>query len=246
MPFAKFLTMIESLFTSQSSITGETKRVLTYVKNERMGGYVPKYEIIKNTQSNVSQNIEDSLAGAQGLDTLAYQNTNKALSDDEQFGFADLIDMVNPLHHIPVVGHVYRELTGDEIKPISKIMGGAAFSGPLGVTTALIDTVIEEETGKSMTANAFDMAFSSDANNSPPNHKKIQKPEQAIENAISIANDYEMTAALLAYSDLGNKSDEILKYEATKRVEDIMEKAPAPREPITRVSFSEKGGLYAL
>lgn len=240
--------MIESLFTSESSVN--TQRVLTYVKNERMGGYVPKYELVKTPKQNTSEiSSENLLAGAQGHDTLSYQHA-KNTEQEDQFGFADLIDMVNPLHHVPVVGHVYRELTGDEIKPISKIMGGAAFSGPLGVATALIDTIIIEETGQDMASNAVSMAFNG---NTPTFKTQLAEntlpettPEIAIENALETANDYEMTSALLAYSDLSTKSDKLLKYEAAKRVEDVMTAPSQTREPITQVSFSDKGGLYAL
>ena len=209
---------------------------------ESMGGYVPKYEIVKTPVAELEQNMENSLAGALGEDTLSYQPNPSHTSKEEQFGFADLIDMVNPLHHVPVVGHVYRELTGDEIKPISRIMGGAAFSGPLGVATALIDTVITEETGKNMAENAIGFAFNQEE------HIQIAEaktPETAIENAINQVNDYEMTTALLTYSNLGKQNDKILKYEAYKRVEETMTK-PIEREPITQVSFSQKGGLYAL
>ena len=147
--------MIEAHITAQSAEI-QTKRVLTYVKNERMGGYVPKYEIVKNQAPEAVKQSEPAMSGSQGQDTLANavpQNTN------DQFGFGDLVDMVNSLHHIPVVGHVYREISGDTIKPISKIMGSAAFGGPLGVATALVDTVVIQETGQDMAGNAFDMAF---------------------------------------------------------------------------------------
>ena len=234
--------MIESLFTSQTST--DTQRVLTYVKNERMGGYVPKYEYIKATPKSTNEiDSENLLAGAQGQDTLSFQSTSISEEPEDQFGFADLVDMVNPLHHVPVVGHVYRELTGDEIKPISRIMGGAAFSGPLGVATALIDTVITEETGRTMTENAIGFAF-----NQEEEHIQIAEaktPETAIENAINQVNDYEMATTLLTYSDLGKQDDKILKYEAYKRAEETMAQ-PLEREPITQVSFSQKGGLYAL
>jgi len=235
--------MIESLFTSQSS--DNTQRVLTYVKNERMGGYVPKYEYIAKPEPK-AQDMENSLAGALGEDTLSYQSSQQSSSEEEQFGFADLVDMVNPLHHVPVVGHVYRELTGDEIKPISKIVGGAAFSGPLGVATALIDTVIIEETGQDMANNAIGMAFGSEDQAFETQLAQNDIPETAIENAFETADDYEMTAALLAYSDLGTKSDEMLKYDAAKHVETVMNESPAPREDITKVSFSDIGGLYTL
>ena len=40
------------------------------------------------------------------------------------FTFLDFIDMINPLQHIPLVGSAYRELTGDEIDPASRVIGG--------------------------------------------------------------------------------------------------------------------------
>src|SRR3546814_18549505 len=46
--------------------------------------------------------------------------------------FSDLLDLVNPLQHIPGVAQVYRAVTGDAIKPAVKIVGGALFGGPIG------------------------------------------------------------------------------------------------------------------
>lgn len=235
--------MIESFTNSQTTTVPQTKRVLTMVKNERMGGFVPKYEIIKVSNTDIAQNIEDSLSGSQGLDTLAYQATDEKLSQEDQFTFGDLIDIVNPLHHVPVIGHLYRELTGDTIKPIGKIMGGAVFSGPIGVATALVDNVVTHETGKDMASNAFDIALGRTKEPITPNTTH-QTPESVIETAINTANDPQMTAALLAFSDLGNKDDATLRFEAYQRVEDTM-KAPAKeREPITRISFSQRNSLY--
>lgn len=228
--------MIENYANTTSQSTAQTQRVLTYVKNERMGGFIAKYETVKASDINVAQNIEDSLTGSQGLDTLAYQPERQAIQPNEQFGFADLVDMVNPLHHVPVVGHLYREITGDTIKPISKIVGGAAFGGPLGVMTALADTVITHETGKDMAGNAFDIAFGEKPTPS--------KPEAAIQKAINTANDPDI-ATLLAFSDLGAKDEATLKFEAYKRVENNIQ-TNEPRDAITKVSFSQKGGLYTL
>ena len=208
--------MIENYTNTANQNAAQTQRVLTYVKNERMGGYVPKYETVKAADINVAQNIEDSLSGSlngsQGLDTLSYQSERHIIESSKQFGFADLVDMVNPLHHVPVVGHVYREVTGDEIKPISKMIGAAAFGGPLGVATALADTVVEHETGKDIAGNAFDIAFGETDN-------ETSTPEAAIENAINKANEPDI-AALLAFSDLGAKDEASLKFAAYKRVED--------------------------
>lgn len=234
--------MIEN-FTTTTSNTRQTQRVLTYVKNERMGGFVPKYEVVQKSDANVAHNIESSLVGSQGSDTLnAYSPQGQTTKTDEQFTFGDLIDMVNPLHHIPVIGHLYREITGDEIKSTSRIIGGAAFGGPFGAASALVDSVVKEETGKDIGSNAVDLAF---GKQSFKDIMVADTPEAAIENAIDQMNDPDMTSALLSFSDLGKPDDSLLKYEAAQRVEENMHKT-VKREPITQVSFSEKGGLYAL
>ncbi len=69
-------------------------------------------------------------------------------TDDEGFSFWDLLDVINPLQHIPVVNTIYREMTGDEIKPASKMIGSAIIAGPIGLGVAMVDGIIEESTGK--------------------------------------------------------------------------------------------------
>ena len=64
------------------------------------------------------------------------------------FSFLDLIDVVNPLHHIPVVGPVYRGITGDVIDVLPRITGSTLFFGPIGAGLAAADVVLEESTGK--------------------------------------------------------------------------------------------------
>ena len=41
--------------------------------------------------------------------------------------FWDFVDIVNPLQHIPVVNTIYRELTGDTIKGVSRVIGGGLY-----------------------------------------------------------------------------------------------------------------------
>jgi len=66
---------------------------------------------------------------------------------DGGFSFSDLIDIVNPLQHIPVVSTFYRETTGDEISAAPRMMGSTLFFGPLGFASALANVVVEENTG---------------------------------------------------------------------------------------------------
>ena len=67
----------------------------------------------------------------------------RKLFGDDGMSFKDVLDLVNPLHHIPVVGHVYRELTGDEIAPAVQVAGGALFGGPLGAALSVAGLVVE-------------------------------------------------------------------------------------------------------
>ncbi|MFQ5467456.1 MAG: hypothetical protein ACE5DS_04900 [Kiloniellaceae bacterium] len=60
---------------------------------------------------------------------------------------ADLIDIVNPLQHIPLVGDLYRALTGDEISAPARIAGGALFGGPIGFVVALANSVATQVNG---------------------------------------------------------------------------------------------------
>ena len=64
------------------------------------------------------------------------------------FDFFDLIDIINPLQHIPVISTLYRSITGDEIAPLPRILGGALLGGPIGAGAALANVFVEEATGK--------------------------------------------------------------------------------------------------
>ncbi|MCG8508369.1 MAG: hypothetical protein MI741_03995, partial [Rhodospirillales bacterium] len=64
--------------------------------------------------------------------------------------FADLVDVINPLQHIPVVSALYRSVTGDEIAPGPRIAGGALFGGPIGAAVAALNASVEQETGKDL------------------------------------------------------------------------------------------------
>ncbi|MBM3522651.1 MAG: hypothetical protein FJX57_06815 [Alphaproteobacteria bacterium] len=64
--------------------------------------------------------------------------------------FSDLIALINPLQHLPIIGPLYRKLTGDEPHPAVKAVGGLIFGGPSGLMGAVLGHVLEQTTGKSM------------------------------------------------------------------------------------------------
>lgn len=64
------------------------------------------------------------------------------------FTFGDLLDLVNPLQHIPGVSTVYRAITGDEIGIGPRLLGGAVLGGVVGFGVSAINAALEYETGK--------------------------------------------------------------------------------------------------
>ncbi len=93
------------------------------------------------------------------------------------FTFGDLVDMLNPLHHIPIIGAIYRKITGDEIAPAARIAGGALFAGPIGAVWSVVSVAIERITGKAPGEHAF-AAF--DKEPKPKQLDPMLKPERPI------------------------------------------------------------------
>lgn len=71
-----------------------------------------------------------------------------AAADGNELGFGDLLDAINPLQHLPVIGTIYRALTGDTISEAARMAGGALYGGPFGVIGALANVVVERESGQ--------------------------------------------------------------------------------------------------
>ncbi len=75
------------------------------------------------------------------------QDANVTAFGKDGFGFSDVLDMINPLQHIPVVGEAYRAITGDEMAAVPRMVGGAVFGGPVGLAGATANVAIKSATG---------------------------------------------------------------------------------------------------
>ena len=71
----------------------------------------------------------------------------KGAAKPNDFSFWDLLDVVNPLQHIPVVGNIYRQITGDHLGGFARIAGGAMFGGVLGVASGVANAVYAQKHG---------------------------------------------------------------------------------------------------
>ena len=72
----------------------------------------------------------------------------KEVFGEDGFTFKDILDVINPLQHIPGVSTLYRDMTGDEISPASRIGGGALFFGPIGAAISTANVIVDKATGK--------------------------------------------------------------------------------------------------
>lgn len=71
-----------------------------------------------------------------------------APNPDSSFSFHDLVSIVNPLQHLPVIGTLYRAITGDKIGTPEKIAGDTLYGGLLGAVASIADSAFEAVTGK--------------------------------------------------------------------------------------------------
>ncbi|WP_374632693.1 hypothetical protein [Ferrovibrio sp.] len=91
-------------------------------------------------------------------DQPAAEKPRRGLFGPEGFSFSAFLDIINPLQHIPVVGTIYRAVTGDTIENGSRMLGGALFGGPIGFIVSAINGMIEESTGKDVGDHVLAMA----------------------------------------------------------------------------------------
>ena len=73
---------------------------------------------------------------------------SSAASSDWDFSFHNLLDIINPLQHLPVIGTIYRAITGDHMGVPEKIAGDTLYGGMWGAVSAVADTAFEAITGK--------------------------------------------------------------------------------------------------
>jgi len=98
------------------------------------------------------------------------------------YGLRDLLDVVNPLQHIPLVNTLYRHLTGDTIKPAAMVAGGVLYGGPVGGMASLANVMVTEETGRDVTGNVTAFVMHGE---SPSYRVREETPETRLASALS-------------------------------------------------------------
>lgn len=82
-----------------------------------------------------------------------------SLWEGKRFSFDDILDAINPLQQLPVVGTIYRELTGDRMGAAARVVGGLLYGGIAGAASAIANIVFKEATGKDIGETAIAMVF---------------------------------------------------------------------------------------
>ncbi len=82
------------------------------------------------------------------LDRREFARQDSVPESDLTFG--DLVDVVNPLQHIPIVANIYRSLTGDTISGPARVAGGALYGGPFGMLAGIANAIAVEVGGNDL------------------------------------------------------------------------------------------------
>jgi hypothetical protein len=69
-------------------------------------------------------------------------------SSDWDFSFHNLLDIINPLEHLPIIGTTYRAITHTHIGVPERIAGDALYGGLWGAVSGVADAAFEAVTGK--------------------------------------------------------------------------------------------------
>jgi hypothetical protein len=72
-----------------------------------------------------------------------------AAAPEHEGFFHHLLEVINPLQHLPIIGTIYRAITGDKMGPVEKIAGDTLYGGMWGAITSIADVAFEGITGKS-------------------------------------------------------------------------------------------------
>lgn len=98
---------------------------------------------------------------------MAAADEASRVQENTDLSFGDVLDFINPLHHIPVIGAAYREVTGDEIKPAVQIAGDLLFGAVTGSVllsgaASIATMVYEQQNGQEPTIQIAQALFGND------------------------------------------------------------------------------------
>jgi len=139
------------------------------------------------------------------------QNTvNKSQKNNDIFDFNDVLDVINPLQHIPIVSNLYKEQTNDEIsnqaKSVGDVLYGMLTGGIYGAFSAIGNSVLKQETTKDLSEHL--MAFVAEENTQKNTTAQIKSNKINEINEINESNT-------IAYASENFEEDELFNNDIT-------------------------------
>lgn len=159
-------TLVQS-YTPQKTTKTQNFGRKTVAENERTAGSMPQWDGHTSAKSRMIAGLEHAARQESPFQyVMSYSLDGSLETRKEQqsaaYDFYDVLDVVNPLQHLPVVSTLYRAISGDELKDAPRIIGGAIFGGPVGAVTSVANVVVKEETGRDIAGNIFGLALGED------------------------------------------------------------------------------------
>jgi len=102
--------------------------------------------------------------------------------------FGDIVDVINPLQHLPVVSAVYRWLTGDTISPAARMAGAALYGGPVGFAVAIANLAVEDASGRDLGDHTIALLFDGDSGAEPTDVAAAPGPGLSLMPAPTVAD----------------------------------------------------------
>ena len=113
-----------------------------------MSIYSPRYHAMVSSPDPIR---------TESVTVTAAKTADGAVKEEDEGFFHHLLDVINPLQHLPIIGTIYRAITGDKMGPVEKIAGDTLYGGMWGAITSIADVAFEGITGKSFEDTALSL-----------------------------------------------------------------------------------------
>lgn len=154
--------IVESSCANQTGSLDDRCRSIGLIKTPDQRRAAPAGATIDSSYSDVEKGIEAEHAAAKARASRTEQGKSPKvfkLWEKEEFSFGDLVDVINPLQHIPIVATLYRNLTQDKIGFAPRVIGGAVWGRIGGFVAGLVNAAVEWFTGKDIGDHIYTALF---------------------------------------------------------------------------------------
>ncbi len=122
--------------------------------------------------SQARRGMGDDLPVDRDRNELAQEDS----APESELSFGDFLDVINPLQHIPIVGNIYRNLTGDTISGPARVAGAALYGGPVGMLAGIVNAIAAEISGDDLGGTLI----ASIVGESPPDDTLVAEAPEAV------------------------------------------------------------------